>query len=89
MTGDITTYIESFDSEPGYLDWAAFGPLSPNVRSEVHADAELLGTGRRSSVDLVNEHVDQSRTHAASVLGVPAEQIVIQPSTSHGLQQAG
>ncbi|WP_229382070.1 aminotransferase class V-fold PLP-dependent enzyme [Microbacterium schleiferi] len=88
MTGDITAYIESFDSEPGYLDWAAFGPLSPVVRSEVHADAELLGTGRRSSVDLVNEHVDQSRTHAASVLGVPAEQIVIQPSTSHGLQQA-
>ncbi|HAM13393.1 MAG TPA: aminotransferase, partial [Microbacterium sp.] len=88
VTGDITTYIESFDSEPGYLDWAAFGPLSPVVRSEVHADAELLGTGRRSSVDLVNEHVDQSRSHAASVLGVPAEQIVIQPSTSHGLQQA-
>jgi len=88
VTGDITAYIESFDSEPGYLDWAAFGPLSPVVRSEVHADAELLGTGRRSSVDLVNEHVDQSRTHAASVLGVPAEQIVIQPSTSHGLQQA-
>lgn len=88
VTGDITTYIESFDSEPGYLDWASFGPLSPVVRSEVHADAELLGTGRRSSVDLVNEHVDQSRAQAASVLGVPAEQIVIQPSTSHGLQQA-
>lgn len=88
VTGDIAAYIDSFDSEPGYLDWAAFGPLSPTVRSEVHADAELLGTGRRSSVDLVNDHVDQSRDHAAAVLGVPSEQVVIQPSTSHGLQPA-
>lgn len=88
VTDDLAAFIDSFDAEPGYLDWAAFGPLSPTVRSEVHADAELLGTGRRSSVDLVNEHVDQARDHAAAVLGVPAEQIVIQPSTSHGLQPA-
>ena len=42
---DLDSFLASFDGEPGYLDWAAFGPLSPAVRSEVHADAELLGLG--------------------------------------------
>lgn len=88
MAADFTTYLDSFEGQPGYLDWAAFGPLSPDVRAEARADAELLGTGRPSSVDLVNEQVDRARDHAADVLGVPAEQVVIQPSTSHGLQQA-
>lgn len=88
MTGDIQAFIDSFDGEPGYLDWAAFGPLAPDVRDEVRADAELLGTGRRSSVDLVNEHVDAARDAAATVLDVPSDEVVIQPSTSHGLQQA-
>ncbi|GAA1697084.1 hypothetical protein GCM10009808_13170 [Microbacterium sediminicola] len=88
MAGQLESYVDSFDEQPGYLDWAAFGPLSPEVRSEVHADAELLGTGRRSSVDLVNEHVDQSRVTAAAMLAVREDQVVIQPSASHGLQQA-
>ena len=50
---DLDAFLASFDGEPGYLDWAAFGPLSPSVRSEVHADAELLGSGRRTDIDLV------------------------------------
>lgn len=88
VVADFTSFVDSFDGEPGYLDWAAFGPLSPEVRDEAHADAELLGTGRPSSVDLVNDQVHRAREQAAALLNAADDEIVLQPSTSHGLQQA-
>lgn len=85
---DWESYLASFDGEPGYLDWASFGPLSPTVRAEVHADAELLGSGRPSSIELVGEHARESRELLARLLGTDAEQVVLQPSTTYGLMQA-
>ncbi|SFS08652.1 Selenocysteine lyase/Cysteine desulfurase [Microbacterium sp. cf046] len=85
---DLEAYLASFDGEPGYLDWAAFGPLSPSVRSEVHADAELLGSGRRAGIDLIGEHVLEARELLAELLGADAEQVALQPSTTAGLMQA-
>ena len=85
---DLDTFLASFDGEPGYLDWAAFGPLSPSVRSEVHADAELLGSGRRTGMDLVAEHVPEARELLAELLGAEADEVVLQPSTTYGLMQA-
>ena len=52
-------YVDTFDNESGYLNWAAFGPLSPSVREEVFADADLLGSGRPSSLSLVAERIGQ------------------------------
>lgn len=90
MTGEsgVEAYQSSFDGEPGYLDWAAFGPLSPAVRSEMHADAELLGTGRRSSIDLVSERTTEARELVAELMGAPVDEVVLQPSTTYGLMQA-
>ena len=88
MVTDLETFLASFDGEPGYLDWAAFGPLSPNVRAEVHADAELLGSGRRSSIELVDDHAREVRELLAELLRTDAEQLVLQPSTTYGLMQA-
>jgi len=85
---DLDSFTASFDGEPGYLDWAAFGPLSPAVRSEVHADAELLGSGRRTGMDLVGEHVPEARELLAELLDADAEQVVLQPSTTYGLMHA-
>jgi selenocysteine lyase/cysteine desulfurase len=85
---DLDGFLASFDGEPGYLDWAAFGPLSPSVRSEVHADAELLGSGRRTGIDLVAEHVQEARELLAGLLGAEVDQVVLQPSTTYGLMQA-
>lgn len=85
---DWESFLTSFDGEPGYLDWAAFGPLSPNVRAEVHADAELLGSGRPSSLDLVADHAREARDLLAQLLRTDAEQVVLQPSTTYGLMQA-
>ncbi len=85
---DLDSLLASFDGEPGYLDWAAFGPLSPSVRSEVHADAELLGSGRRTGIDLVGEHILEARELLAGLLDAEVDQVALQPSTTHGLMQA-
>lgn len=84
----MESLVASFDAEPGYLDWAAFGPLSPSVRAEAGADTELLGSGRRSSIDLVGSHIGRARELVAGLVGAPADQVVLQPSTTHGLMQA-
>ena len=85
---DLDTYLASFDGEPGYLDWAAFGPLSPVVRAEAQADTELLGSGRRTSIQLVNDHAREARDLVAGLIGTDASQVVLQPSTTYGLMQA-
>ncbi|MCH6232234.1 aminotransferase class V-fold PLP-dependent enzyme [Microbacterium sp. CFH 31415] len=85
---DLDTYLASFDGEPGYLDWAAFGPLSPVVRAEAQADTELLGSGRRTSIQLVNDHAREAQELVAGLIGTDASQVVLQPSTTYGLMQA-
>ncbi|WP_224751787.1 aminotransferase class V-fold PLP-dependent enzyme [Microbacterium helvum] len=85
---DLESYLASFDGEPGYLDWAAFGPLSPAVRSEAQGDTELLGSGRRTSIDLVADHVREARELVAELIGGDVSQVVLQPSTTYGLMHA-
>jgi len=85
---DQDTFVATFDGEPGYLDWAAFGPLSPSVRSEVRAAAELLGSGRRAAMDLVSGHVLEARELLAELLDADPEQVLLQPSSTYGLMHA-
>lgn len=81
-------YLATFAGDPGYLDWAAFGPISPTVRAEVFADADLLGSARPSARALIADRVDQARDLAAELLGVDADTVTLQPSSSHGLLHA-
>ncbi|MGO3234670.1 MAG: aminotransferase class V-fold PLP-dependent enzyme [Microbacterium sp.] len=81
-------YLATFAVDPGYLDWAAFGPISPTVRAEVFADADLLGSGRSSSRSLVDERLDEARALAAELLDVAADTVTLQPTSSHGLMHA-
>jgi selenocysteine lyase/cysteine desulfurase len=85
---DLEPYLASFDVDPGYLNWAAFGPLSPSVRAEVAADTEMLGTGRATGIDLVSARVDEARDLVAEHLGSDPSEVTLQPSTTHGLVQA-
>ncbi|MFE7195674.1 aminotransferase class V-fold PLP-dependent enzyme [Microbacterium oxydans] len=81
-------YVDSFDNESGYLNWAAFGPLSPSVREEVFADADLLASGRPSSLALVGERIGQAQELVAELLGADAADVTLQPSSTHGLMHA-
>ncbi|WP_336632598.1 MULTISPECIES: aminotransferase class V-fold PLP-dependent enzyme [unclassified Microbacterium] len=86
---ELSSMIDSFgDVAPGYLDWARFGPLSPVVRAEMSADTETLGTGRSAGIDLVAARSDEARDLVARVMDLPVDEIVLQPSTSYGLQHA-
>ena len=84
----IEEYRATFDGEPGYLNWAAFGPLSSTVRDEVVADLGMLGTGRSSSIAHVEEREVEARTAIAGLLGLPIEAVTLQPSTAYGLMHA-
>lgn len=86
--GTFDDYLGTFDSEPGYLNWAAFGPLSPSVREEIFADADLLGSGRPSSLALVAERIGQAQELVAELLGADAAEVTLQPSSTQGLQHA-
>lgn len=86
--GSIEEYAGTFDLEPGYLDWAAFGPLSPTVREENVADLELLATGRASSIDNVIEHASAARSLVAELIGGSEDGVTLQPGTTQGLMQA-
>lgn len=81
-------YVGTFDNEPGYLNWAAFGPVSPSVREEVFADADLLGSGRPSSLSLVWERVEQAQELVAELLGGDSADVTLQPSSTQGLMHA-
>lgn len=85
---ELEPLISSFDLAAGYLDWARFGPLSPAVRAELHADAELLGTGRAAGTEMVAARVEEARELVAQLLGLPTDEVVLQPSTTQGLAQA-
>ena len=84
----IDAYQESFDLEPGYLDWAAFGPLSPLVREEGVADLELLGTGRAAAIDQVHARAASAPELIARLIGGRADAVTLQPSATSGLMQA-
>lgn len=88
MTSTIEEYRSTFDGDPGYLNWAAFGPLSSSVRDEVVADLEMLGTGRASSIAHVEAREDEARTRVADVLGAAPEDVTLQPATSYGIMHA-
>ncbi len=84
----LDDYVGTFDAEPGYLNWAAFGPVSPSVRAEVFADADLLGSGRPSSLALVGERIGQAKDVIAELLDAEAADVTLQPSSTHGLMHA-
>ncbi|WOF24377.1 aminotransferase class V-fold PLP-dependent enzyme [Microbacterium betulae] len=84
----LDDFTASFAVEPGYLDWAAFGPLSPVVRAEARADLELLGSGRESGIGLVAGRVREARSLLGRVFDVEPSEVVLQPTATHGLAQA-
>lgn len=86
--GTFDDYLATFDNEPGYLNWAAFGPLSPSVREEIFADADLLGSGRPSSLALVAERIGQAQELVAELLDADADEVALQPSSTQGLMHA-
>lgn len=84
----LTDYLAGFGEDPGYLDFAAFGPLSATVVAESAAQEDAVRHARWGAWDRLQGNVDRLRSAAARVTGFRAEQIVFQPSTTQGITQA-
>jgi selenocysteine lyase/cysteine desulfurase len=85
----IEDYIERFDEEPGFLDFARVGPVGRTVQEELTAQWSVLARARFGSLDELLAH-DSARLAAAvsRLTGFRPDQVVFQPNTSQGLMHA-
>ena len=81
-------FLAGFAEEPGYLDFAAFGPLSAAVLAEEAAQRDAMTRARWGAVERLGTNADRLRAAAAAVTGFRDDQIAFQPSTTQGLMQA-
>jgi selenocysteine lyase/cysteine desulfurase len=87
-TRSIDEFVAGFSEEPGYLDFARFGPLGQGVIAEQNAQTEALSRARFGSLDVAFDQDDRVRRSVAALIGFPEDQISFQPNTSTGLMHA-
>jgi selenocysteine lyase/cysteine desulfurase len=88
VTLSIDDYAERFEEEPGYLDFAAVGPIGRAVREELAGMTETLARARFGSRAVFDEQDARVRDAVAALTGIPAGQIAFQPNTSTALMHA-
>lgn len=84
----IDEYAATFAEEPGYLNWAAYGPMSPVARAALHEAAETLSTGRAADVAAATDLATGAQNAVAALLDADPEEVTLHPSSTHALQQA-
>ncbi|GMA29446.1 hypothetical protein [Arenivirga flava] len=84
----IEEYAGGFDDDPGYLDFAGFGPLAVAAVAEQAAWDELLRRGRHGSLDALHRQDVRMRAAASALTGFRPDQISFQQSTTSGLMHA-
>ncbi|HTL41459.1 MAG TPA: aminotransferase [Pseudolysinimonas sp.] len=87
---NVGDYAARFDEEPGYLDFARFGPIGAAVVEEEAALVPLLARARFGSLDPMMPPVQSQRVQQAvsRLTGFRPDQVVFQPNTSQGLMHA-
>ncbi|WP_424936520.1 MULTISPECIES: aminotransferase class V-fold PLP-dependent enzyme [Bacteria] len=84
----IQDYLDSFAETTGYLNWGAFGPISPVVRAATVSDTALLSTGRSDALAEVWERATEARTGLAAMLDASVDEITLHAASSPALQHA-
>jgi selenocysteine lyase/cysteine desulfurase len=84
----IDEYTATFGEDAGYLNWAAFGPISPAATTALHDTAALLATGRADDIGAASGNDDAARRDVAALLDADADEVTLHPSSTHALQQA-
>jgi len=88
VTLSIDDYVARFHEEPGYLDFAAAGPIGDTVLAEADAFQTLLAGGRFGSFAPLFEQDARVRAAVAELTGFRSDQVSFQPNTSQGLMHA-
>jgi selenocysteine lyase/cysteine desulfurase len=78
-------FADSFDDEPGYLDFAHVGPPGHAVMSEASAQFQLLGRARFGTLQSLDEQEERVVDAISDLTGFRADQIAFESSTSQGL----
>lgn len=81
----ITNFLDGFDAEPGYLDYARVGPLARVVQAEQRISIDVLARARFGGLDTFNAQDERMRNAVAALTGFAPANIVAQPNTSMGL----
>jgi selenocysteine lyase/cysteine desulfurase len=81
----IDDYIASFSEEPGYLDFARFGPLGEAALAEERGHLEIMSRARFGSLPTPHGEDERVEAAVASLIGFRTDQIVFQPATSQAL----
>ncbi|WP_353827188.1 aminotransferase class V-fold PLP-dependent enzyme [Agromyces sp. SYSU T0242] len=81
-------YLAGFTAEPGYLDYARFGPLARAAAEETLAFTQVLERARHGATDAFGQQDRRVRDAAAALVRVPAERVVAVPNTTTGLMHA-
>ncbi len=84
----IDDFTAGFSEEPGYLDFAAVGPLGRAVIEEEQAQVELLRRARFGSLSGLDDQDARVRQSVGALTGFRPEQVVFQPNTGSGLMHA-
>ncbi|WP_193598362.1 aminotransferase class V-fold PLP-dependent enzyme [Microbacterium sp. YJN-G] len=84
----LDDYVATFRGETGYLNWAAFGPLSPVVRESMHEAVETLGGWRAREHLSVYGRAADALESLALLLGAERSEVVLRPSSTDVLQHA-
>jgi len=84
----IDAFATGFDEEPGYLNFARFGPIGTTVRSEQLAMNDLLGRGRFGTIESLSSQDERVREAVAALTGFRPDQVAFQPNTTEPLMHA-
>lgn len=81
----IDDYLERFEEEPGYLDYARISPIGRGATEEAIALTAMLAKARFGSLQVLLDQHDRMREAVAAIGGFHADQVVFQPNTSQAL----
>lgn len=84
----IDDYVARFEEDPGYLDFARFGPVGAAVQEEIAAHLGLLSHARFGALEVLRSHDARVREAVSALIRLPADQVSYQPNTSQGLMHA-
>lgn len=84
----IERFASTFSEEPGFLNYASFGPLSAAVVAENDAWMSSVSSARFGAIDALLVQEARAREAVADLLSFRPDQVVLQPNTSMGLMHA-
>lgn len=79
------SFLDQFDEPFGFMDFASIGAMSIPARAGIGDMAEAMSGSRWKLVPMVMDRVETTRRRGARLVGLPAEQVTVVPSTSAGL----